>query len=270
MAKVRTISVVHNFRNYFLSSSLSNSLSLPSYMLQLMSTQSLNSIQDIAKAVFDDVQQMFSKDKENFYLIGYSFGALVTIELAKLLEDSGLRGQIVLVDGAPAFLKKLVVDQMPTTHSDEAVQNVLISGIMRTIFPEEKVDVMEIMRDNPTWESRVERLVEMATDQYLYSTDYLRRMANCIFQRIKMVIEYKATPGRILKSPITLVRPTEISIVDVDEDYGVFKLTNGQTNLKYIEGNHLTMLENAKLVQIINDLDPALETNRSFKKLHSI
>lgn len=235
-----------------------------------MSTQNLTTIQEVAKHIFDNVQQVFSKEKENFYLVGYSFGALITLELAKLLEDSGLRGQIVLVDGAPAFLKKLVVDQMPTTHSDEAVQNVLISGIMRTIFPEEKVDVMEIMRNNPTWESRVERLVEMATDQYLYSTDYLRKMANCIFQRIKMVIEYKSDPQRLLKSPVTLIRPTEISIVDVDEDYGVFKLTNGTTNLRYIEGNHLTMLENQKLVQIINELDPAFETNRSFKKLHSI
>lgn len=239
-------------------------------MLQLMSTKDLTSIQDLAKSVFNDVQQVFSKEKENFYLIGYSFGALVTLELAKLLEQTGLRGQIVLVDGAPAFLKKLVVDQMPTTYSDEAVQNVLISGIMRTIFPEEKIDVMEIMRNNPTWEARVERLVEMATDQYLYSNDYLRKMANFIYHRIKMVIDYKADPEQTLKSPITLVRPTEISIVDVEEDYGVFKLTQGNTNLKYIEGNHLTMLENIKLVQIINELNPVFETNRSFKKLHSI
>lgn len=93
--------------------SVANSLSLPAYMLQLMSTQNLPSIQEIAKAVFDNVHQdVFSKDKENFYLVGYSFGAMVAIEIAKLLEETGLRGQIVLIDGAPTFLKKLVVDQV--------------------------------------------------------------------------------------------------------------------------------------------------------------
>lgn len=159
---------------------------------------------------------------------------------------------------------------MPTTHSDDAVQIVLISGIIRTIFPEENIDVMQIMNKNPTWESRIEKLLELATDQYLYSTEYLRNMAHCLFQRIKMVIAYKNESTYVLRSPITLVRPTEISIVDVEDDYGIHKLTNGTTNVKYVEGNHLTMLENSKLIQIINELDPALESNRSFKKHNAI
>jgi fatty acid synthase, animal type len=245
-------------------------VSLPAYMLQLMGTKDVDSLQDIARAVFDDVRSLIlNKEKENFYLVGYSFGALITIELVHMLEESGLRGQVVLVDGAPGFLKKLVVDQMPSAQSDEAVQNVLISGVMRNIFPEEKVDVMQIMKNYPTWELRVEKVLEMATDQYLYSTDYLRTMANCLFQRLKMVINYKPT-NKMIKSPITLIRPTEISIVDVEEDYGIQKLTRGNTNVKYVEGNHLTMLENSKLIQIINELDPALEANRSFKKHNAI
>ena len=255
-----------------------------------MSTQNIMSVQEISKALFEDVQHnIHCKDNENFYLVGYSFGAMVAIEIAKLLEESGLKGQIVLIDGAPTFLKKLVVDQvvfqqtfkqtseliiylflkMPATYSDDAVQIVLISGIMRTVFPEENIDVMEIMKI-PTWDSRVEKLLDLSADQYIYSTDYLRKMANCLYQRIKMVIDYKSDSNYILRSPITLVRPTEISIVDVEEDYGLHKLTNGTTNVKYVEGNHLTMLENPKLIQIINELDPAFESNRLFKKHNAI
>lgn len=159
---------------------------------------------------------------------------------------------------------------MPATQSDEAVQLVLINGIMRTVYPEEKIDVIQILKNNPTWESRLDKVVEMASDQYLYSQEYLRTMANCLFARIKMVINYEPESNHVLKSPITLVRPTEISIVDVEEDYGIHKLTNGNTNVKYVEGNHLTMLENSKLVQIINELDPSLESNRSFKKHNAI
>lgn len=239
-------------------------------MLQLMSTQNKLSIDEVASAVLPDVRKLFSNDKESFYLVGYSYGAMITLELAKLLEAQGLKGQVVLIDGAPTFLKKLVVDQMPTTHSDEAVQIVLLSGIIRTVYPEEQIDVFQIMKDHPTWESRVERLLDFANDQYLYSSDYLRTMANCLFQRIKMVLNYKIDPSQILRSPITLVRPTEISIVDVDDDYGIQKLTKGITAVKYVEGNHFTMLENSKLVQIINELDPALESNRSFKKHNAI
>lgn len=159
---------------------------------------------------------------------------------------------------------------MPAAQTDEAVQTVLINGIIRTVYPEEKIDTMEIMTKNPTWESRVDKMVEMASDQYLYSQEYLRSMANCLFSRIKMVIDYKTDYTQILKSPITLVRPSEISIVEVEEDYGLHKLTNGNTNVKYVEGNHLTMLDSPKLVQIINELDPSLEANRSFKKHNAI
>lgn len=82
-------------------------------MLQLMSTQNILSVQEISKALFEAVQQnVYRKDNENFYLVGYSFGAMVAIETAKLLEESGLKGQIVLIDGAPTFLKKLIVDQV--------------------------------------------------------------------------------------------------------------------------------------------------------------
>lgn len=158
---------------------------------------------------------------------------------------------------------------MPATFSDDAVQIVLLSGIVRTVFPEENIDIKEIMK-NPTWESRIEKLLDLLADQHLYSTDYLRKMANCLFQRIKMVIDYKSDSKYLLRSPITLVRPTEISIVDVEEDYDLHKLTNGTTNVKYVEGNHFTMLENPKLIQIINELDPALESNRSFKKHNAI
>lgn len=252
---------------FYFTFSIGNSVTIPAYMLQLMSTQNNLTIQDVTQAIFEDVlQDVFSKDKENFYVVGYSFGSLIALELAKLLENRGLRGKVLLIDGAPTFLKKLVVDQMPVAQSDEAVQNVLINGIMRTVYPEEKVDVMQIMKNNSTWELRLEKLLELAADQYVYSTDYLRTMANCLFQRIKMVIDYQDNEHQIIKSPVTLVRPTEISIVDVDDDYGLHKLTCGTMNVKYIEGNHLTMLENPKLIQIINELNPELGSNRSFMK----
>lgn len=260
----------HDFCYKKFSFSVANSLALPTYMLQLMSTQDLKTVQEVTATLFDGVQGLFNKDKENFYLVGYSFGSLIALELAKMMEARGMRGQIVLIDGAPAFLKKLVVDQMPDAHSEEAVQSVLISGILRTIYPEENIDVLQILTNYPTWELRLEKLLHMSTDQYLYTTEYLRKMANCLYQRIKMVIDFKSDPTHILKSPITLVRPTEISIVDVEEDYGLHKLCNGNTNVKYVEGNHLTMLENPKLIQMINELDPALESNRSFKKHNAI
>jgi fatty acid synthase len=249
---------------------LANSLTLPTYMLQLMSTKDLSQIDEIAKAIYENVvTEVFNKNREHFYVVGYSFGALVALEVVKLLERMGKKGKLLLIDGAPTFLKKMVVDQMPV-HSDEAVQSVMLSGIIRTIFPEEKLDLRKIMKENPSFEGRVDEMIELSKGQYLYSTGYLRDMAFCLFQRLKMVIDYKYDYKHIIRTSITLIRPTEISTVDVDEDYGLQKVTKGDVNIKYVDGNHLTMLESPKLAQIINQLDPAMESNQSFMKHNMI
>lgn len=43
-----------------------------------------------------------------FRLVGYSFGGLVAVELVRMLEKDGHKGQLVLVDGAPAGMKIMV------------------------------------------------------------------------------------------------------------------------------------------------------------------
>lgn len=211
-------------------------------------------------------EQLFDSKKEHFFLVGYSFGAFITLELAKMLEDSGLKGHVVLIDGGPLFLKKLAVDQMSTSYSDEVVQIVLISGILHTIFPEEQIDMAKLLEEHPTWEERVDRILDLCKDQQIYTQEYLRKMTYALFYRIKMALEYDLDIVNPIKSSITLIRPSEVSIVDIDEEYGLSKYTTGVVNLKFIEGNHITMLENPKLVQIINDCDPAMESNEIFKK----
>lgn len=264
------MNVSQNFIFVIFRLSVANSIELPTYMLQLMSTKEATTIEEIVSRVFDEVTQSVFSNNETFYIIGYSFGALIALDMARKLEAKGKTGRIVLIDGAPAFLKKLVVDQMPTSDIEEGVQAVLINGLLRIVFPEEKIDALNIMREHPTWEKRVDKMVELGKDQYLYSIDYLRTMAYCLYSRIKMVISYKTDTRQSLRAPITLVRPNEISIVDIDEDYGLQKLTRGEVVVKFVSGNHLTMIENPKLPLIINELNPELQSNKSFMKQHEI
>lgn len=42
-----------------------------------------------------------------FYLVAHSYGSLIAMELASLLEKEGLVGTIILIDGAPKALAEL-------------------------------------------------------------------------------------------------------------------------------------------------------------------
>lgn len=50
------------------------------------------------------VEEKFSKDEE-FNIIGYSFGAVVALEVVKLLEEKGYKGNLMAIDGAPAYFQ---------------------------------------------------------------------------------------------------------------------------------------------------------------------
>lgn len=242
-------------------------ITLPTFVLQLTKTTKLNTVPEIAKALIDDIKNDVLKNTQYFYLVGYSFGALVTLEIARLLEESGMTGQVLLIDGAPEFLKQLAIGQMTEDYTEEIIQCVLVSGIIRTIFPDENPeDLFARISELTNWEDRVNKLIELSQNQHVYSEPYLRQSADALYKRLKVVLEADYSKMKPIKAPITLVRPTEVSIVDIDEDYGLSNFTEGAINLKFIEGNHISMLENNKLPHIINELDPEKESDKVFEK----
>lgn len=48
---------------------------------------------------------MLSKDKQ-FCFVAHSYGCIIAIELAMLLEKDGISGMLILIDGSPEVLKQ--------------------------------------------------------------------------------------------------------------------------------------------------------------------
>lgn len=233
-------------------------------------TQSSDSqtLPEIARSVIDQIKSKVFNKQEFFYLVGYSFGSFITLEIARLLEEAGMKGHVLLVDGAPVFLKQLSFATLGTTEnvSDAAIQTLLIHAICLQIFPENNPDELFLaVLEQKTWSEQIDRLVEFGVKANIeYSEQYMRSMVYAMFARLKLVFEFDTEKVNKIQSSITLVRPTEVSVVDIDEDYELSKYTNGTISLKFIEGNHTTMLDNEKLWRIINDSDPNQESNREF------
>lgn len=245
---------------------LAASISLPTFVLQLSQATEIPTIEGIAKSLYDDVVSTL-KSTEYFYLVGYSFGSTIALELARLLEENGMSGKVLLIDGSPKFLRQLAIGQMSEDYNDEIVQCVILSGIIRTIFPDENSeDLFAKILELPHWLDRVNKLIEMSQQQHVYSEPFLRKSADALYKRLKALMGWTNSDTKKINAPITLVRPTEVSVVDIEEDYGLSNHTSGSVSLKFIEGNHISMLENTKLAQIINELDPELESDKVFEK----
>lgn len=248
---------------------IASALNLPSFILQLLGHTHITTIPELATSLFDDIKSKVFQKQEFFYLVGYSFGAYVTLELARLFEEFGMKGHILLIDGAPTFLKNLslsTLGQHTQEISDSSIQMMMLSVICHRVFPNDYPDeIILSLAELKNWPDRVNRMIEIArTAKIQYSEQYMRDMVEMLFIRLKSLFAYEVDKNFKVQSSITLVRPTEVAVVDIDEDYELSKLTAGTVSLKFIEGNHQTMLDNVKLTEVINDSDPNQASNRDF------
>ncbi|TGZ51943.1 Uncharacterized protein DBV15_12796, partial [Temnothorax longispinosus] len=69
------------------------------------------------------------KDQRKFLIVGYSFGSLIAIELARLLEAKDFSGRLILIDGAPDQLKFWTNQYLNCTSPDE-LQNVILLRLL--------------------------------------------------------------------------------------------------------------------------------------------
>lgn len=245
------------------------SLNLPAFVLQLTNIAECKTVEQMSNAIMGPIRSTVFDKKEFFYLVGYSYGSFITLEIARVLEEAGMNGHILLIDGAPNFLRQLSYGTLGSTQmpSDAAIQGMLIHAIANQILAEQHPDeIVPTILELKTWPEKINKLIEYGRKAKIdYSDEYLRKMVRALFVRLKSVFEFDESTVKKIKSSITLVRPTEVAVVDIDEHYELSKYTEGFINLKFVEGNHTTMLDNEKLAQIINDADPNLASDRDFK-----
>lgn len=248
---------------------VSSELTQTAYMLQLLQTSRFTDLSEILQAVTDDVAQQIFKNCEFFYIVGYSFGSLIALDLAQKLEARGMTGQVLLIDGAPMLLKRLATDTSGAVSEDlfKGLEELTMLAGIKLMFSNEEQEYWNKISVEDSYEARVEKYIELSEDRRNYSAYYTRETMIGVLNRIKMAATYKLDHFEPIKSDITLLRPNQATLLDIEEDYGVAAYTKGQFNLKFIEGNHATILENPQLLDIINECDPVLKTERTFTEM---
>lgn len=207
------------------------------------------------------------RTNDPFYLIAYSYGTYVALQIASMLEKAGFRGQLMLIDGAPHFLTKLTRLHLENQMEENDLYNMLFCSIVNQIFPEETKDSIGLVFATlPTLKEKMDKFMEYVAKQDLYSALYSEQIVHAMYRRIRMAANFDLDAIEKINSPIMLVRPSEVSLQDIDEDYCLSKCTKGKVTVKAIAGNHTTMLDNPMLVQFINDYDPSSEEDKKFEQ----
>ncbi|XP_059048228.1 fatty acid synthase-like [Achroia grisella] len=191
-----------------------------------------------------------------FGILGYSFGCLLTLDLAAKLESEGYRGAVFCLDGSPDFLYSIVTSIL-SFNNDDQIQNSLICHTMNNIAPSNDItnNLIQKLNEIDKYEDKIEYAIEVSPVQTKYSKEFISRMARVCFDRLKVILNYNLNDVMKLQSPILLMRPKDNPpFINCKDDYGLDKFSNGSVIVHYVDGNHVSIVENKDVADIINSV----------------
>lgn len=184
-------------------------------------------------------------------IIGYSFGAILGSKLGEIFQRREKNIKFISIDGSLSLLNKYLISSFKHTEiSYENLENWLIHLICYNILPNSsKADINSILwKENGGSKEKLLKILDLSGNE-TYSKDFLIKSFYGMLNRIKAMTEtsnvYK------LNSDIVLIRSNVSFINDIAEDYDLKLITKGKIVLHYSDKNHLTLLEDNKVIDII-------------------
>nr|XP_012235281.1 PREDICTED: uncharacterized protein LOC105679684 [Linepithema humile] len=223
----------------------------------------LTSIKDITNCLLEHILSREQKLPQNFVLVGYSYGSIIAIELAQKLEEMNLKGRLILIDGAPEHIKAMANVICPFTTLDEFQNNVFLGilGLFQSAASEKFV--LELNKcTNTNWDEKLEIFLKHVSSAYSQvMIDKRKALCTTIYKHLNGLHEYDVTQAPKIESLIILLKPTTYSLLFPQEDYGLHKITadKGKIEIHYVEGNHMTIMDNEKVVAAINETINSIE-----------
>jgi hypothetical protein len=167
-----------------------------------------------------------------------------------MLESVNIKGQLVLVDGAPDYFKNAAFIKYSTENFKYRAD--IIMNLVKTVYPQMELNLSEIMAEDTT--DPIQKLDKLLKSIAVKEDDKLTKIGNGIVARVKFFADYDDSHLKKIDAQVTLIRTSNQFDIDIDEAYGLNKNTLKMVAVKYTEGNHYTMLANEQLPKIINGI----------------
>ncbi|KAG5667645.1 hypothetical protein PVAND_015619 [Polypedilum vanderplanki] len=237
-----------NYKNF------ARNLNNPTYLLQMSSCWYAKSLDEMYSAVVDDVLKLYDNEK-SFLLIGYSFGSILTLKLVNALESKGKTGKVILIDGSPKLMQQIVLQFLPSKiKNDNDMENLVLKHYFRLIFPKERTDRLSKILQEITWEEKMLKVEEIFANYNSNSIEFIKNLFFGLLQRIKIAANLNLKSFNQLNSPITLIKPNEITLHEIEDDYGLQIYTKNNIQINSLKGNHSNIIENVDLSTLVNKI----------------
>lgn len=179
------------------------------------------------------------------------------MKLAQVLESNGRIGKVVLIDGSPEMMMSIASYLTPTKCTVDDLQGMLVMLLIDIAFPERKNEIMaKVLLEDGTFKRYV-KFLEITNETQIYSAAFIHRMFTSTVNRMK-ILQNLSRSERVVQAfnatSVSLIKPSIATIQNLNEFYGLRAFTSSTIHVDTVEGNHSSMLENHKLIEILNNL----------------
>jgi fatty acid synthase len=216
------------------------SIDLPMYVIQYFLIDHSPEFDDLCEKMAPLIVDFF-KGSPDFTLVCYSFGTLIGLKIAKVLEENGLSGKVVEIDGSPQVIYRYYLRIFPD-RSDKKIHDMLL-GAMKRYF--------RVGKDNEKDSSNsMVQLLKLTFPQY-DGNDY-RSYMNALINRFKMQFNINEIEFDVLeRTKITLIRASENGLTGIHKDFGLTKYSKEPVGIETIEGDHNSIMDKIELINLI-------------------
>lgn len=233
---------------------IAQQMKYPTYILQLYNTAELTELDQIIADLSSEIVKLFANEK-HFLIVAHSFGSVLALKVAHLLEEQGKTGSLVQLDASPQYVQKFVFRIIPENQTDERIRSGIAMMCFNMFAPlAEEQDIVEKALAKPNWNGRLEALLKKIRHKIHYTDDYLHTtLSIAFFNRFKIALKADKISYPVLQTTqISLIKAAEQSLSDLDDDFGLQAFSLQPINVTNIDGNHVTFLNHNGLFEVIN------------------
>ncbi|CAH1180924.1 unnamed protein product [Phyllotreta striolata] len=223
---------------------LAKTLSTTVYGLQCTKESGRETIPDTAEYFLELMRTV--QPTGPYFMCGYSYGCTLGFEIALQLEREKERVELVLIDGAPDYARRVF------RNEEEMKQKIV--RLFPALFKQVDLDkIKSIMNRHRKPEDSMASIFESISGETGLDFDVIKNAGEHYFNRCKASFRYQ--PSAKFTGNIKLIRRLDNPEAEND-DYGLQKMCCKSVEVTKLNGDHITILfgENLeKITRIIND-----------------
>nr|XP_023019448.1 fatty acid synthase-like [Leptinotarsa decemlineata] len=222
------------------------------YGLQDAKDNECDNIPNIARSYIKHVKNI--QPKGPYLFCGYSFGGVLSLEMANQLESEGEVVDIVSIEGSTQFVKNTLEPGFARVGKSVDKAKLAILGSFCSYFPEvSQQEVIACLSGSQSFESKLQDASKLISKKTGIDSNEIA-MSLIKYER-RCAAAYHYEPKSIFKGKIVLIRRVN-NPFEKSEHYGLQKQCQQPVSIIKLEGNHETLVKGdniPKISGILND-----------------